>query len=133
MRPVERRYRREFFPAIFAYVLAILFTTWMLGAVLADAGAWLRGVVALLPVLPIAFVARAMVRVIRDNDELQRRIDLEAVAVASLLIGMIYFSVGLLALADVVEVRSDIAMIWVLPALCGTFGIVKVFSARRYR
>ncbi len=133
MRSVERRYRREFFPAMFAYVLVILACSWILKHPLADADPWVRGAVSLLPVVPIAFFARALVRFIRDNDELQRRIDLEAIAIASLIVAILYFTLGLLAAAEVIAVRGDAAMIWVLPALCGTFGVVKVFSARRYR
>ncbi len=133
MRAVEKRYHREFFPAIFAYVVVLLSTTWILKHLLGDAGSWVRGVVALLPVVPIGFVARAIVRVIRDNDELQRRIDLEAVAVASLVVGMIYFTLGLLAAADVIAVAGDVAMIWVLPALCGAFGVAKFWSSRRFQ
>lgn len=133
MRPVEKRYRREFFPAMFAYVVLILSCTWLLKHPLADAEPWVRGLVSLLPVVPIAFFARAIVRFIRDNDELQRRIELEAIAIASLIISMAYFTLGLLAAAKVISIRGDAAMIWVLPALCGTYGIVKIFSARRYR
>ncbi len=133
MRPVERRYRREFFPAMLAYVVLILACTWLLKHPLKDAELWLRAAVSLLPVVPIAFFARALVRFIRDNDELQRRIDLEAIAIATLIVSMGYFTLGLLDAANVISIAGDLAMIWVLPAMCGTFGIVKLFSARRYR
>lgn len=116
-----------------AYVVVILACAWLLKHPLADAGPWLRGGVSLLPVVPIAFFSRAMVRFIRDNDELQRRIDLEAIAIASLIVAIGYFTLGLLAAADVISIAGDVAMIWVLPALCGTFGLVKLWSARRYQ
>ncbi len=118
---------------MFAYVVVILACSWILKHPLADADPWLRGAVSLLPVVPIAFFARALVRFIRDNDELQRRIDLESIAIASLIVSMVYFTLGLLAAAKVIAVGGEAAMIWVLPALCGTFGIVKCFYSRRYR
>lgn len=118
---------------MFAYVLLILACTWLLKHTLAGAETWLRSVVSLLPVVPVAFFARALVRFIRDNDELQRRIDLEAIAIASLIVSLAYFSLGLLAAAKVIAISGDVVMIWVLPAICGTFGIVKLWSSRRYR
>lgn len=133
MRQVQKRYLREFLPAMLGYVAAILACGWLLKGPLVDAGPGLRGMISLLPVLPIAFVLRAIVRVIRDNDELQRRIDLEAIAVASLAVGAGYFTLGLLAAADVIAVPGDVAMIWVLPALCGAFGLAKLWALRRYR
>ncbi len=41
-----------------------------------------RAIVTLMPVVPIAFLIRAMVRAIRSQDELERRIDLESLAIA---------------------------------------------------
>jgi len=133
MRAVEKRYRREFVPAMFAYVVIILSSAWLLKHPLATADVWIRATVSLLPVIPIAFFARAIVRFIRDNDELQRRIELEAIAVASLIVAMGYFTLGLLAAADVIEIAGDAAMIWLLPLLSGTYGLVKAWSSRRYR
>ena len=95
-------------------------------------GFW-RPVIALLPVLPIIFVMRAMVRVIRDSDELERRIELEAVAISALLVGTGFFSAGLLASANVIALAGDSVAVWVLPALCGIYGIAKCWAVRRYR
>lgn len=133
MRPVEKRYLREFTPAMLGYVAAILACGWLLEGPLAGAPSWSRGVVSLLPVLPIALVVRAIVRVIRDNDELQRRIELEAIAVATMVVGVGYFTLGLLASAGVIAIPGDVAMIWVLPALCAAYGISKLWASRRYR
>jgi len=133
MRPVEKRYQREFVAGMFAYVVILFACTWLLRFPLADASLWVHAGLSLLPVLPVAYVARSMVRLIRDSDELQRRIDLEAIAVASLFVTMGYFTAGLLAASDVIKVAGDVAMIWVLPLWCLAFGLAKCWSARRYR
>src|SRR4249920_2935919 len=126
MRPVHRRYLREFIPAMLGYVLLILGSmSWLrYGQPPAN---W-RPVIALLPVLPILLVMRAMVRVIRDSDELERRIELEAVAISALLVGTGFFSAGLLAAAQVIALDGDAVAIWVLPALCGLYGIAKCWA-----
>jgi hypothetical protein len=131
MRPVHRRYMREFFPAMLAYVVVLLLSTAWLTTL---EGTVARAVVALLPVLPIAFVIRAMVRVIRDQDEFERRIDLEAVALAGGIGGFGFFTYGMLLSAKVLAAPPAEAMaIWVLPVLIACFGICKCAVRVHYR
>ena len=92
----------------------------------------LRAVVAVLPVLPIALLMRAALRYLREIDELQRRIETEAIGIASLLVSLLYFAGGLLQKAKVVDVDAAVAMIWVFPLLCATYGVAKMVLARRY-
>jgi len=131
MRAVHKRYLREFIPAMLAYVaLILLFGT--LGPK-TEGMAW-RVLLALLPLLPVALVIRAIVRVIRDQDELERRIDLEAIAIAAMSTGFGYFSFGLLLSAGVGwEVGADAVAVWVMPCLFASFGVAKLLIARRYR
>src|SRR5690606_41353109 len=72
---LRRRYLREFVPAMVGYVVLLIVSMLLLKHVEDHA---LRAVIALLPVVPIALTLRAIVRYIRDADELQRRIDVEA-------------------------------------------------------
>lgn len=131
MRAVHQRYLREFIPAMLAYVLLIL----LYGALVPKTESLLwRVVLALLPLLPIVLVIRAIVRVIRDQDELERRIDLEAIAIAAMSTGFGYFSFGLLLSAGAGwQVDPADVAIWVMPCLFGTFGLAKLLVARRYR
>jgi len=131
MRPVHRRYLREFIPAMLGYVLLILSSVYWLR--FGQPPAHWRPAIALLPVFPIILVMRAMVRVIRDSDELERRIELEAVAISALLVGTGFFSAGLLAGAKVIALDGDAVAVWVLPALCAIYGIAKCWAVRRYR
>jgi hypothetical protein len=131
MSPVHRRYLREFIPAMAGYIGLILGSVYWLK--LGHPSGYWRPLIALLPVLPIVLVMRAMVRVIRDSDELERRIELEAVAISAMMVGMVFFSGGLLASADVISLTGESVAIWVLPALCGTYGLAKCWAIRRYR
>ena len=133
MRPVEKRYKRELYAAISAYTVAILMSTWLLKHALADAPAWQRAGIGLLPMIPVALVVRAMVRLIRDTDEMQRRIDLEAAAIAGMVVGLGYFTCGLLASARVITVAGESALIWAFPLLLFIFGAAKAWTRRRYQ
>jgi len=127
---LQRRYLREFMPAMLGYVLALFLSMWLLRTFeLPDA---LRALVALLPVPPIAFAVRAIIRYIRDTDELQRRIELEALSIATAGVSLGYLSAGLLQAAKVIDVPASAAMIWVFPLVCLVYGVAKVVIARRY-
>jgi hypothetical protein len=125
-----RRYPREFMPAMAGYNAVMMLWKQMLGLVQAP---WLRLLVALLPALLVLWVMRAFVRFVRDSDELQRRIELESGAVAALLISAGYMAAGFVQMAGLIEVPAKLAMLWVFPSLCFTYGAAKVFIARRYQ
>ena len=127
---VRRRYMREILPAMIGYVVAVFLSVWLLKRVDAPA---LRALIALLPVPGIALAMRAIVRRIRDADELQRRIEVEAVSLAAAFVSLGYLAAGFLQRAKVIDVPSSAAMIWVFPLVCLTFGVAKVVLGRRYR
>ena len=126
---LRRRYLREFLPPMAAYVLLVLLSMWLLKRV--DA-APLRTLVALMPLPPIAFALRAIMRYIRDTDELQRRIELEAVAFSSAFVSFAYLTGGFLQAARVIDIPAVVAMLWVFPLTCLAYGMVKIVVSRRY-
>ncbi len=131
MREVHKRYLRELSLAMTAYVALIVLYGFLVRCT--ESVFW-RVVLAILPLLPILFLIRALVRVIRDQDELERRIDLEAVAIAAMATGFGFFSLGLLMNAKVGWVLPGEAVaIWVLPCFFASFGIAKFVVVRRYR
>ncbi|RAP58168.1 hypothetical protein [Oleiagrimonas sp. MCCC 1A03011] len=127
LRAPQRRYAREFFPAIVAYVV-ILFSVWPLLQHVHANG--LRVLIALLPVLPVAFVVRAMVRLVLASDELERRIQLEAISIASLSVGLVSLALGFMAAAGVVLLKN--ALVLVLPAMFAVYGVAVWWIRRRY-
>lgn len=127
---LRKRYTREMMVAMGGYMALLFASIWLLKHV---ENAGLRALVALLPVPPIALMLRAMIRYIRDVDELQQRIELQAVSFATAFVSLLYLSGGLLQTARVVAVPAAAAMIWVFPLVCLSYGLAKVVVARRYR
>jgi len=126
---LRRRYFREFLPSMAAYVVLVFLSVWLLKRI---DDAPLRTLVALMPLPPIAFALRAIGRYIRDADELQRRIELEAVSLSTAFVSFAYLTGGFLQAARVIDVRATDAMLWVFPLTCLAYGVVKVVVSRRY-
>ena len=126
---LRSRYMREFMPAMAAYVVMLFASVWLLKRV-DEPG--LRAVIALLPVPAVGMAVRAIVRYIRDADELQRRIELEAVSFATACTSLAYLAGGFLQSAKVVDIPASVAMIGVFPLVCMIYGLAKVAVSRRY-
>ena len=127
---LRSRYVREFMPAMAGYVVSVFLSVWLLKRGIDEPG--LRALVALLPVPAIGMALRAIIRYIRDVDELQQRIELEAVSLATAFVSMLYITGGFLQLAKVINIPSSVAMIWVFPLVCFSYGMAKLFVSRRY-
>ncbi|MFL6587848.1 MAG: hypothetical protein ACJ8GV_13320 [Luteimonas sp.] len=127
---LQRRYTRDVLIGMGAYTVLLFVSLLLLRSVEAPA---LRALIALMPVAPIALVLRAMVHFVRGVDELQQRIEFEAVCIAAALVAFAYMTAGFLQAAHVIDVPASAAMLWVFPLLCGTYGIAKAIIARRYR
>lgn len=127
---LRKRYSREMMVAMGGYAVLLFTSIWLLKYVDTTG---LRAVIALLPVPPIALMLRAMIRYIRDADELQQRIELQAVSFATAFVSLLYLSGGLLQTARVLDVPASAAMIWVFPLVCLGYGLAKIVVARRYR
>ncbi|PKM08854.1 MAG: hypothetical protein CVV14_01995 [Gammaproteobacteria bacterium HGW-Gammaproteobacteria-4] len=116
-----------------AYAVTVLICVWLLKHPLTDAPPVWRALVALLPMAPIAWMIRVQVAMIMARDELQRRIDLEAIAIASIGVGLGSLSLALLIVARVWDISGRVALLWVLPALSLCYGVARYWVARRYR
>ena len=128
MRAAQRRYVREFLPAMAAYALLLFVSLELLKYVHAVP---LRVVIVLLPVLPIVFVVRAMVRLVLASDELERRLQLEAISIASMSVGLLSFAAAFLQGAGLLPIVNG--LMWVLPALFAAYGVANWWVRRRFR
>lgn len=128
--PAGRRYIRALFPILAGYSLALFFSMTLIKRGIPSLP--LRGLVAVLPALAIALLMRAALRYLREIDEMQRRIETEAIGIASLGVALLYFAGGMLQLAKVIAVDAGAAMIWVFPLLMLLYGIAKYVFTRRY-
>jgi len=131
MRAVHKRYMREFVPAMLGYTVLILASTMWLKTL---EGTLPRALVTLLPVVPVGFLIRAMVRVIRDQDEFERRVDLVSIAIGGSVGTFGFFTYGMLLSAGVLpSPAAETVAIWVLPTLLFCFGVAKCAVLRHYR
>jgi hypothetical protein len=128
--PAGRRYLRALWPIMVGYSLTLFLSIWLVKRGIDSVP--LRAVVAVLPALAIALLMRAALRYLREIDELQRRLETEAIGIASLLLSLLYFAGGLLQKAKVIDVDPAAAMIWVFPLLCLIYGVAKMVLTRRY-
>jgi len=126
---VGRRYVRDLTATMGAYVLVLFVSLRLLGRIDPPL---LRAAVALAPLLPIGLAMGVMVRYLRALDEMQQRIELESLGIATMLVSMLYMTGGLLQVAGLVEVAGVDAMISVFPLIAGVYGIARGLIARRY-
>jgi hypothetical protein len=123
-----RRYRRDFGVAGALYVAVVI------GAALAirnlDLPQWLVIVLSLLPMAPALMMLRAYLVFTRAMDEFQRRLQSEALIVASAITVFGSFAYGFL------EEWADfphVPLIWVFPAFSFVFGVAHIFISKRYK
>jgi hypothetical protein len=126
MKAAVRRYLVEFSGAMTAYVLVLLGTSWIVNAY--PDRDW-RYAVAVLPVLPAVLVLWAVQRFVAEQDELQRRIQLEGLTVAYVGTGVLTFGYGFLEGVGL----PHLSWTWVLPLMIALWGIGVVLAGRRYR
>lgn len=129
--PAGRRYIRALWPIMIAYSLSLFGSIWLIKRGIDSVP--LRAAVAIVPALAILLFMGAAVRYLREVDELQRRIETEAIGIAAMTVSFLYFAGGLLDKAKVITVDAAAAMIWVFPMTMLVYGIAKFFAVRRYR
>ena len=129
--PAGRRYIRALWPIMIGYSLTLFGSIWLIKRGIESVP--LRAAVAIVPALAILLFMRAALRYLREVDELQRRIETEAIGIAALTVSFLYFAAGLLDKARVISVDAAAAMIWVFPMTMLVYGIAKFFAVRRYQ
>ena len=89
-----------------------------------------RLVIGLLPLLPLLVMGRGLVRMIRHQDELYKRIQFEAVAYAAVIVIVVSLTLGVLEEFDVVP---HVNSMWAGQVLVFAWGIAAGILTRRYR
>lgn len=133
MRTAHRQYLKTFIPAMIAYVVVLFASILILKKIGMDAPLALRALLSLAPIVPIILVCRALIRFLRDSDELERKIELEAIALSGLFTGLIFLCLGFLASSKIIYLDGAAVAIWVFPSLFGLYGVAKCISSWRYR
>lgn len=71
-----------------------------------------------------------MLRQLRASDELEHRIQLQAIAIAAASVGLASFVAGFLAIAGLIP--GTPLLLWVLPLLFAVYGLANWRIRRRY-
>ncbi|EMN1929867.1 hypothetical protein RVV18_004322 [Burkholderia ambifaria] len=121
-----KRYLVEFTFALLAYLVAVLFSTWLMRGMDSGAG---RIAVSLIPVVPMIAMALVVIRQLRRLDELAQRIQLNALGIAFVCTALITFSYGFLEVAGLP--RLSMFMVW--PIMAGVWLIATLLGTRRYQ
>ncbi|MFB4391879.1 MULTISPECIES: hypothetical protein [unclassified Pseudomonas] len=122
----RKRFIVEFFLAFVAYAVCVALGSYQV----ASSGEGVAKVVwALLPVPSMLLIAWVVVRQLRAVDELARRIQFDALALAFLLTALLTFSYGFLETAGLP--RLSMFMVW--PLMGVLWMVCTIVGTRRYR
>ncbi len=125
MNQASKRYAREFIIAMLAYAVVIIASQLALNN-LGDSP-W-RFLLALLPVIPVLFLVSGFVRYLSEIDELQQRIQLQAIGFAAGTTGLLTFAYGFLELVGF----PRFSLFFVFPMMVMLWGIGLSYFSRRY-
>lgn len=122
-----RRYLKEFFFAMSTYAVTLIVSLTLLKNLEFPRG-W-QIVISLAPALPIIFVILAILRALRDEDELIQRIQLQAVVFSAITTGLITFTYGFLENVGFPHLPT----IWILPMMFALWGLGLGYFNQRYQ
>ena len=114
---------------LMAVYVALMF--WLWPQVRATPGTGLKLVLSLSPVLPVALVVALMARRVIRSDELEQRLHLIALGVATALVGTGSLVGGFLAMAKI-WITDGSVLFRVFPVLCVLYGVTQLVLKRRY-
>ncbi len=124
---VMKRYTKEFITAMIAYVITLIVSISILKSY--EFPRLWQIVISIVPALPVFFVIVSLMRMIRDSDELQQRVQLLAISLSAALTGLITFSYGFLENVGFPKFPT----FFVFPMLILIWGISLGYFTRRYQ
>jgi len=123
-----KHFNKEMAAAMALYVLVLLASQWAL-LYLGEANAWLRMVIVLLPMIPVALFCWTVVRDMRRLDEMYLRIQFEALGFAFAASAMLTFTYGFLETVG----APHVPWLWVWPVMGLMWMIGLRIAKRRYQ
>lgn len=122
----QRRYTGQFLAAMMVYAVVLI------GSILViqrNPDAWWRFPLAITPVIPVVVGIMAVVRRMRSMDELEQRIQLEALAFGYGCTAVLTFGYGFLQGVGFPQLNWT----YLLPLMAALWGIGLALASRRYR
>jgi hypothetical protein len=128
LRQSASRYRTQVFALMAVYIAAVFFL-YPYAKHAENIGT--KVVFAILPTFPVIAVLWVMAARIINSDELEQRVHLIALSVATGVVSALSLIGGFLSAAHAVDFDGDI-LIWIFPAICLLYGITRLLVGRRY-
>lgn len=126
MPKAARTYMLHFSLAMALYALTVIGVIWL---VQQSAPAWWHTLLALMPTVPLVLALVALLRFLNRMDELQQRIQLNAIAFAAGATGLASFAYGFLESVG----WPHLSPIWILPLMSVLWGLALAVLNWRYR
>jgi hypothetical protein len=124
---VSKTYRREYLTAMVIYAVMLLASALLMKY--GPSSVWWSIPLALVPMIPLLLALRAFLRFFHHIDELQRRIQLEALALSFGVTCLVTWGYGLLGYAGL----PALSLIWVPPFMMTLWGIGVHIASRWYQ
>jgi heme/copper-type cytochrome/quinol oxidase subunit 4 len=124
---IMKRYIREFLLSIVAYALILIASILAIQNI--EMAKPLQVIVTLAPVIPVAFVLVVILRLLRESDELQQRVNMLAITFSAVLTGLLTFSYGFLENIGFPKLPTFA----IFPMLFVLWGIGLGYFTRRYQ
>lgn len=128
MKRAGRRYMRGMMTAAALYTVVVVAGVYSIEHL--HPPHWLVIVAAIAPLAPALLMLRAYLVFMREVDELQRRIQSEAMLIALATVGFSSFAWGFL---EEWAQFPHVPLIWVLPAIIAVWGVALGFVRLRYQ
>lgn len=125
MKQAGKQYLVRFLTSMGAYVLVLMLAVSFVNA---NRDSDLRFPVMLLPAVPIFFAMLAFVNYFETMDELQKRIQLYALALSAGGTAMIAITYGLLEVVG----APHLSWVWVFPIIVGLWGLGVYIASRKF-
>jgi hypothetical protein len=126
MNQASKRYARDFTITMIAYVIMLITSRLILNNI--EDSPW-RFAIAMLPVIPVIFLILAFLRYLAGIDELQQRIQLQAIGFAAGTTGLLTFAYGFLELAGFPQLST----FFIFPMMVMLWGLGLAYFTRRYQ
>jgi hypothetical protein len=124
---VFKRYYKEFGIAMTVYVITVIASVSVLTRY--EFPQTIKAVIAVTPVIPTIFVIIAIMRGLRDSDELQQKVQFNAIMFSAITTGMITFGYGFLEGIGFPKFPT----IWILPMMFGLWGLSLGYFWKKYQ
>ena len=128
MKEWQRPYVWRFIGGMIGYAILLIISLLIIGSEVVENTA-VSVLITLIPMLPLLYAMSAVVRNVRQQDELAQRIHLEAILITALITGGVTFSYGLLEAASFVP---SLPMTVVAPFMIIVWGVTNNLISRHY-